>query len=256
MKMRMKSLKQVLMVALLGGVVVSCSDVEDDGYSLDKFWVDVATVENPEKKNVFFLELDDTTLLWTAASAFHNYIPKDGQRVIANYTLLADKRPTGMYDYDVRLNDVYEVLTKPIFNITPATQDSIGNDSIDVTDSWIGSKYLNIEFAYLGYDKMHFINLVKDDSKTYTDGKVHLEFRHNPQHDSPMFRRYGLVSFEISSHIDPARESVPLVIHVNKPNQAADQLIELTFSYKNQQPASVRSASDLKLSNYQLSSFK
>lgn len=256
MKTNMKTLRQVLMVALMGGVLASCSDFEDDGYSLDKFWVDIATVDNPETKNVFFLELDDSTLLWTAASAFHNYTPKDGQRVIANYTILADKRPTGLYDYDVRLNDVYEVLTKPIFNITPATQDSIGNDSIEITDKWIGSKYLNIEFAYFGYDKMHFINLVKDNSKTYTDGKVHLEFRHNSRGDAEMYRRYGVVSFDISSLIDPTRESVPLVIHVNKPNQAAEQLIELTFRYKNQQPAQVRQVSDTKMSNYQMATFK
>jgi len=254
MKMNMKTLKQVLMVTLMGGLLASCSDFEDDGYSLDKFWVDIATVENPDSNNVFFLELDDSTLMWTAASAFHNYTPKDGQRVIANYTILADKRPTGLYDYDVRLNDVYEVLTKPIFNITPATQDSIGNDSVEVTDTWIGSKYLNVEFAFYGNDKMHFINLVKDNSKSYNDGKVHLGFRHNSRGDAERYRRYGIVSFDISSLIDPARESVPLVIHVNKPNQAAEQLIELTFRYKNQQPASVRAVSDLEMSRYQSSS--
>lgn len=255
MNIRMKTLKQVLMVTLLGGVLTACSSFEDDGYSLDKFWVDIATVANPDQKNVFFLQLDDSTLMWTAASAIHNYKPKDGQRVIANYTLLADKRPTGMYDYDIRLNDVYEVLTKPIFNITPTTQDSIGNDSVEITDSWIGSKYLNIEFAYYGYDKMHYINLVRDQSKTYSDGKVHLEFRHNSRGDAERYRRYGIVSFDISSLIDPARESVPLVIHVNKPHQAAEQLIELTFRYKNQQAAAARSVTDEKMHNYQLSEF-
>lgn len=253
--MRMKTLKQVLMLTLAGALFVACSSEADDDFSLDKFWVDIATVDNPDQKNVFFLELDDSTLMWTAASAIHNYKPADGQRVIANYTLLADKRPTGMYDYDIRLNDVYEVLTKPIFNITPATQDSIGNDSIEITDSWIGSKYLNIEFAYYAYDKMHFINLVKDNSKTYTDGKVHLEFRHNSRGDAERYRRYGIVSFDISSLIDPARELVPLVIHVNKPNQAAEQLIEINFRYKNQQAASVRSVTDQKVHNYQLSEF-
>jgi len=44
------------------------------------------------------------------------------------------------------------------------------------------------------------------------------------------------------------------VIHVNKPNQAAEQLIELTFRYKNQQPASVRAVSDMEMSRYQSSS--
>lgn len=253
--MDMKILKQLAIVTLMGMFVTACSsDIEDDGFSPDKFWVDIATVNNPDDKNVFFVELDDTTLLWTAASAFHNYKPADGQRIIANYTLLADKRATGMYDFDIRLNDVFEVLTKPIFSITPAKQDSIGNDSIEVTDIWIGSKYLNVEFAYFGYDKLHFINLVKDDAKTYTDGKVHLEFRHNANNDTPIYRRYGIVSFDISSLINVSVDSVPLVIHVNKPLQAQEQLIPLTFRYKSQQPAPAHSFSESRISNYRQNS--
>lgn len=247
----MKTFKQFAILVSLVGVFTACSEMSDDELSLDKYWVDIATVKNPELKNVFFLQLDDSTLLWTAASAFHNYKPTDGQRVIANYTLLSDKRPTGMYSYDVRLNDVYEVLTKPLFNITPATQDSIGNDPVEVTNIWIGSKYLNVEFAFYGNDKIHFINLVKDDSKTYTDGKVHLEFRHNDRDDAPMYRRHGIVSFDISSLINPQVESVPLVIHVNKPNQVEEQQIQITFRYKSQSGASAPRLSTERIFDYQ-----
>jgi len=249
--MCMKTLKQVAIVVLMGMLVTACSDSQDSDYSLDKFWVSIATVKNPDAKNVFFLQLDDSTMMWTAASAFHNYKPADGQRVIANYTILADKRPTGMYGYDIRLNDVYEVLTKPIFNITPAKQDSIGNDPIDVTNLWIGSKYLNVEFSFFGNDKTHFINLVKDDSKTYTDGKVHLEFRHNARGDSPMYRRYGVVSFDISSLMVPGTDSIPLVIHVKKPNMAEDQLIPVTFRYKPQSASAAIKLSESRLWEYQ-----
>jgi len=247
----MKTFKQFAILVSLVGVFTACSDMNDDELSLDKYWVDIATVKNPELKNVFFLQLDDSTLLWTAASAFHNYKPTDGQRVIANYTLLSDKRPTGMYSYDVRLNDVYEVLTKPLFNITPATQDSIGNDPVEVTNIWIGSKYLNVEFAFYGNDKIHFINLVKDDSKTYTDGKVHLEFRHNARGDAEMYRRHGIVSFDISSLINPQVESVPLVIHVKKPNQQELQQIQITFRYKSQNPATAPRLSVDRIFDYQ-----
>jgi hypothetical protein len=236
--MDMKILKQLTMVTLAVVLLTACS-AKDDEFSLDKFRVSIATVNNPNEKNVFFLQLDDSTLLWTAATAFHNYAPKNGQRVIANYTLLADKRPTGMYDYDVRLNDVYEVLTKPIFNITPATQDSIGNNPIEVTNAWIGSHFLNVEFAFFGFDRVHYINLVKDDAKSYDDGKIHLEFRHNARGDSPMYRRYGIVSFDISSLIDPTVTEIPLVMHVNKPNQTEDQLINFTFRYNAQSGAGI-----------------
>lgn len=251
--MRMKTLKHFAIVLFSVVMVTACSNDmdEDSDFSLDKYWVNIATVKNPELKNVFFLQLDDSTLLWTAASAFHNYKPTDGQRVIANYSLLADKRPTGMYSFDVRLNDVYEVLTKPIFNITPATEDSIGNDPVEVTNIWVGSKFLNVEFAYYGYDKIHFINMVKDDSKTYTDGKVHLEFRHNARGDANMYRRHGIVSFDISSLINTQVDSVPLVIHVKKPNQTELQQIPVTFRYKSQAVASAPRLSTERIHDYQ-----
>lgn len=249
----MKSFNKTAIVILMGVLVTACSDFDDVETPLDNFKVNLATVGNPDEKNVFFLNLDDSTMLWTAASAFHNYKPKDGQRVLANYTILDDKRPTGLYDYDVRLNDVYEVLTKPIFNITPATQDSIGNDPIQVTEIWIGSKYLNVEFVYYAFNKAHFINLVKDDSKTYDDGKIHLEFRHNAMGDFEQDRRYGLASFDISSLMSTTTNTVPLVIHVNKPNQVEDELHNLTFNYNIPVPveASVHHFTPERIKEYQ-----
>ncbi len=211
-------------------VLLMSGCIDDDKYA-GKHRVSIATVENADSTNVFFLRLDNDTLLWTAESNFNNYKPKTGQRVIANYTLLSDKRATGLYDYDVKLNDVYEVLTKGIFQITPDKQDSIGHDSIYVSEMWIGSKYLNIEFLYQGYNKTHFINLVADTAKTYDDEKIHLEFRHNANNDYPMYNRWGIVSFDISSIQSTTVDSVNLVIHVNAPNQAAEELHELTYYY-------------------------
>lgn len=227
----MKPLRFLFIIAVLSLYLTSC--FEDEGYSLDKFWVDIATVDNPEGDDAFFLKLDDSTLLWTAATSMPDYKPKDGQRVIANYTILADKRKTGMYDYDVKLNDVYEVLTKGIFQITPQKQDSIGNDSVQISDIWIGSKYLNVEFVYQGYNAIHYINLVSDVSKTYTDGKVHLEFRHNNRDDYAMYNYWGLVSFDISSIQDSQKDSVQLVIHANLPDRIEEKQYELTYHYKN-----------------------
>lgn len=225
----MRTLKKFMILLLPVVLLTSCFN--DDGYSLDNYQVDIATVENPDSNNVFFLRLDDNILLWTAATNFPAYKPADGQRVVANYSVLWDKRETGLYDYDVKLNDLYVVLTKGVFNITPETQDSIGNDSIVVNEMWVGSKYLNVDFSYPGYSKTHYINLVYDQNKTYTDGKVHLEFRHNSNEDRAVYNRWGLVSFDISSLQDNARDSIEMVIHVNVPDKAEDKLYELTYHY-------------------------
>lgn len=207
----------------------ACND--DEGYSLDKFYVEMATVVNPNLNTAFFLQLDDNVLLWTAASNYYNYIPKDGQRIIANYTLLWDKTETGKYDFDVKLNSAYNVLTKGIFDVTPNTNDSIGNDSIVIDQMWIGSDYLNVEFIYPGYSKVHYINLVNDASKFYNDGKLHLEFRHNANGDSPIYSKKGIVSFNLKAIKDTLTSNErELAIHVNIPNQTTDKVYSLKYT--------------------------
>lgn len=169
--------------------------------------------------------------MWVTSSNIPGYKPAGGQRIVANYSILADTRQTGLYDYEVRLNDVYDVLTKGIFPITPETQDSIGDDPIHIRDLWVGSKYLNFEFIYQGFNKTHYINLVYDSLKTYTDNKIHLEFRHNANDDLAVNNLWGVASFDLSSLEDPELDSIQLVIHVNLPNQTEVKLYERTYHY-------------------------
>ncbi len=219
--------KYALIFLLPAFALMSCSD--DDGYSLDKFWVSMATVENPNNENAFYLRLDNNDLLWTAASNFINYRPQNGQRIIADYTILNDKPAGSPYQHDVKLNDAYNVLTKSIYNITPATQDSIGNDPIGINDMWVGGDFLNVEFYYGGYNKRHFINLVKDNSKEYNDNRVHLELRHNSYGDANTYRFKGIASFSLTSLvIQPAATSnrIDLTIHVKEQDGS-----EKTYDY-------------------------
>lgn len=222
-------LKKMVIVTLIAILFTACND--DEGHSLDTYYVEMATVINPNLNSTFFLQLDDNSLLWTVASNYYNYRPKDGQRIISNYTILWDKTATGKYDYDIKLNSAYNVLTKGIFNITTNTQDSIGNDSVYIDQMWIGSDYLNVEFLYPGYNKTHFISLVKDNSKLYSDGKLHLEFRHNANGDAPIYNKSGIVSFNLKAIKDTlSTNDINLAIHVNIPNQAADKVYLLKYT--------------------------
>ena len=210
---------------------MACEDHQNNN-DLNNYELDIATVQNPYNETSFFFRLDNNKRMWVDESNFSGYAPKDGQRIVANYTLLADKRATHLYDYDVRLNDVYEVLTKGIFNVSKATQDSIGNDSISIDDMWIGSDYMNVQFSYPGYNKTHFINLVNDTSKIFSDGKIHLYFRHNSNADSPVYLRSGIVSFNIKSLQTGASGTLlNLVIHVNIPNQAAEKTYDIPYDF-------------------------
>jgi len=228
----MKAILKGIILSLIVPLFVACDFDHDDDYVVQNYYVDIATVKNPDSLSTFFFRLDNDKLMWTATTNYYNYRPKDGQRIVAYYSILSDKRATGLYDYDVRLNNAYTVLTKGIFKISPSTQDSIGNDSISISEIWMGSDYLNVEFRYIGYNQIHYINLVSDASKIYTDGKVHLEFRHNANGDTPNYYRQGIVSFDLKSlQAATSNKTLNLVIHVNVPNQVEEKTYSLTYSF-------------------------
>lgn len=228
----------LIFLALPFLALTSCND--NDGYSLNKFWIGMATVENTANSNAFFLRSDNNNLLWVGATGIPGYRPRTGQRVIANYTILSDGN--GNYQHDVRLNNAYNVLTKEIFNVTPATQDSIGNDPIGINDMWIGGNYLNVEFFYGGQNRRHFINLVSDASKAYNDGRIHLEFRHNAYDDPATYRFNGIASFHLAPLlISPANTpaaALGLTIHVLELN-GSEKTYNFTYT-PNQTSASTK----------------
>lgn len=228
----MKTGKTFLGIILLGSLFfTSCND--DDGYSLGKFWISTATAENPDNSSYFFFDVDSGERMWLAATGLPGYRPKDGQRIIANYTILSDRQGVG-YDHDVRLNNVYEILTKDIIAITAENNDSIGNDAIKVEDIWIANNYLNVEFVFGALDRVHYINLSRDAAKNYGDGKIHLEFRHNANGDSPMYNKWGMASFNLEPLQSEGSESLTLVIHTNEYGGSGEKVYELTYNFDNQ----------------------
>ena len=212
-------------------LIMSCSDEVN---SYENNHISIATVENPTLSSAFDFRLDNGDLMYTNTAGLLNYKPKDGQRIIANYSFIETTAgASSAIKKNVKLNDVYEILTKGIFNIKPAQQDSIGNDQIEIKSIWVGSDYLNVEFVYLGLSKMHYISLISDDTKTYTDGKVHLEFRHNANGDYPSSSKWGLASFDLKTlkaNHNPT-DSVKLIIHTKEYGNAVDKTYPLTYKF-------------------------
>lgn len=219
-------MKRLFLIALIFPFIIACNNHNDDN---ENILTDIATVENPDQATKFGLLLDDSTCLWVASSEVPYYRPKDGQRIIVNYTKLSENRDT-KYQNNILINDVYEVLTKEIFNISPATQDSIGNNNISIKNMWIGGNFLNVEFVYPGYSTVHYINLVADTSKTYTDGKLHLEFRHNANNDYPEFNKWGIVSFNLKPLQANNEDSIQMVIHT-KEFYYGDETYNMTYKF-------------------------
>ena len=230
----MKPHSKYLLLIILMPFLAACDNFFGDNSNNDNnnYRVNLVTVKNPNLSSKFSFVLDNNLLYQVTQTADSTFKPKDGQRIIASYNILSMAKADTTSNRSVQLLDASLVLTKNIFNLTTATADSIGHDSITIRDMWIGNDYLNIEFAYLGNNKIHFINLVSDPTKVYTDGKVHLEFRHNGNSDLPTYYLKGLVSFNLKSlQAGITAKTLNLVIHVKVPNQSVEKTYEIAYTF-------------------------
>ncbi|NMB49942.1 MAG: hypothetical protein GX997_05730 [Bacteroidales bacterium] len=210
----------------------SCDDSNSGNYLFD-----IATVEVQDDET-FVLRLDDGTRLWPLATDVR-YVGKNGQRVFVNYTVLSEKENN--YNYSIKINDIWDILTKSPILLTAENADSIGNDPVKINSIWVGSDFLNVDFFFnYGGVKPHAINLVKNTLVAPPDdGKIHLEFRHN-SYQSLNTRLYeGLVCFDLRSLRVPTVDSVLLTIKVK--DWEREKTFNLVYRYNDTAPKSAKS---------------
>ena len=218
-KFSMKKVKYnfILLLGLFLTInLTSCSD--DDGYNLNDFVLSLATV-NPidVEKGTYSLILDDGTTLWPTASNVL-YRPKYGQRVLVSYTILSDQ--IGEYDHYIRVNNIYDILTKKVVDLTAENEKEIGNDPIKLLSMWVGDDYLNIHFGVNvgGGQAKHAINLVQNklsvDVQNTSDNEITLEFRHNANGDPENYGEKSFVAFDLRPFKKEGKDSVTFVIKV------------------------------------------
>lgn len=193
------SISTLMMSALLALGFTSCAD--DDGYSLDEYWVSMATI-NKTGNNTYDFTLDSGEKLWVTAPAGLD-LNLANERAIINYTILSDAQ--NGYDHYVKLNGLSEVLTKDIIYIASddtIKQDSIGHSPVKIYSVWRGGDYLNISFGFnAGGVETHMINLVSAESDLSKDEDiVKLEFRHNQKSDPEYYPAKSYVSFSLAPY--------------------------------------------------------
>ncbi|NQU87245.1 MAG: hypothetical protein HQ541_15940 [Mariniphaga sp.] len=188
-----------IIAAILGIALISCN-VDEGGYSITNMWVSFGIFQEDENANLgYSIKLDNNDLIIPMSSDIYLGQYDDSSRVIVNYTVLGDISDTLDYNqYYVKINSMRDILKKGILDITPAIEDSIGNDPIIVKDAWLSGNLLTFELKYWGDHKVHYINLIKQPGELLLDNEpIALELRHNDNGDSHHLPYVAYVSFDL-----------------------------------------------------------
>lgn len=211
-------MKKIVSGILIGFLFVFAGCNDDDGYSLDDMWVGFGIFQGDESSS-YQIVMDNKDILIPVAS---NYPPgwqeelDNGERVYVNYTIL-DEVLNGageVESYYIKVNSIKEVLMKGIMDITPAIEDSIGNDPIIVDNYWMTDSLLNFKLKYLGSNEIHFLNLVKQPGDVLEENQpIELELRHNANEAEEVIPYYSaFVSFSLNSLRIEGLDSVQFVV--------------------------------------------
>lgn len=206
-------------------IFASCSNDNED--SLDQFTVSLATV-NPisDKKDSYYLTLDDGSTIWPSMSSI-SYSAKANQRVIINYTPLANESMG--YDHSVKINSLQEILTAQIISINNDNAEIIGDEPIKILDLWIGDNYLNIHFMInVGGNKSHLINLIKINE---SEGSIEMELRHNINGDEPKYSIKNYAAFDLKPLQKEGLEIIKLIVKAKDYNNTVKEHT-VVYNYK------------------------
>jgi len=209
----MKRIILFLMLGVIFSFFTGC-DLDKDNNSINNAWVGFGLIHKDTTNESFTINLDNDAVLYPATNSVAWSEVIDNERVLANFTILGNKANTDNKEqYYVKINSLRKILYKGILDITPAIEDSIGNDPIKVKDNWIINNMLNFELQYPGGVKIHFINLVKQPGVLNIDnGPVVLELRHNSNSDPEQYPLSAIVTFDLSSLKIQGKTSTPFKI--------------------------------------------
>lgn len=202
----------IVLILLIG--FASCNKNDDNLYSLGKIWITMGLIDTVETGAYDFIIKCDNgdTLLPISISAL-NFVPRNKQRVIINYTILGDVTNSEKSFY-VKINDLNNVLFKDIVAISDQNTDSLGVDPVNITDIWMASNMLNVEFMYYGYQTTHTINMgYKTTTEGTIDQPVELEFRHNANNDDLAYYLKGIVTFKLDKIIESKNDTINFIVN-------------------------------------------
>lgn len=246
----MKKLNLFAVTMMLSVVPFLQSCLNDDDTVYSDFTI--ATLKQINDGDDYYFGLDSGRKMYPGDDSAISHFPiVDGKRVFVWFHQLEEQ--VQGYDYNIQVVRLDSILTKDIIPLTVETADSIGDDRINMTNSWVAQGYLTMEFQYYGTqnpNKKHMLNLVYDVDKDLIDeeGYINLEFRHNAYEDNGGALGEGIVSFKLDKIATEMETAKGLKIRVNS---LYDNVIYKTINFKKLlQNSQTPTEKQLKLMNY------
>lgn len=207
-----------MLACVMAPALQSCLS-DNDPYPSTYFTI--GTLNIIEDREYDFI-LDDGDKMYPGdTSGIKNYTLEDQQRVFIHFLPLEEDMPG--YEYNVRLLQLQNILTKDIITLTDDNAAEVGNDRINATKLWISGDYLNIEYQFFHSDneeKKHLLNLVINETSEASateeeEEYIKLEFRHNAHNDEQRKTGWGIVSFRLDKIAGEMEGKKGLKIYVN-----------------------------------------
>ena len=210
----MKRLIELTFLFLFVFSFTAC-DFDDDGYSLNNYWIDFGLIRSDANGDNFKINMDQGYAI-IPVNMHDIDLEKytDDVRVLVNYTIVGDKSiGDDESEYYAKINLLRTILYKEVLDITPEIEDSIGNDPINVKEVWTKDHMLNFELHYFGADKVHYINLIKQPGAIdESDLPLELELRHNDNGDLKTYRMSAYVTIDLRSLQLADRDSINYIV--------------------------------------------
>lgn len=219
----MKRTGILLFIVAMLVLAVSC-DKEDD--KTIYYSIGVISI----KTDSTIIETDAGERLWIRNPVNIGTAIKDNDRITFNFSTVDGTLPTNI-DYIIEITSIQKILLKPITILTPALEDSVGNDPLQINSVWLSKDFLNLDFGFY-YDgtTRHYIHLIRAEGEVPTD-TVDLEIRHNANNDNGKDGNYGFVSFNLASLQNNIADSVKIRVKAKEYNSRTYEKI-FTYKYK------------------------
>ena len=196
---------------LIAPLLQSCNDD-----NVDSVYQAISTIRVINESEYFFIS--DSDSLYPKETMAPAYKAKDGQRAIVQFSFIDSS--TSIYDADIKVLAIENILTKSVTELTEENKDEIGHDSVvPYYISLSKDGFLNIGSYIPIAQDIVLLSLVKNTLIEAVDEEyIYLEFRIN-DHNAPKISQLGrsFVSYKLGIY-NPSEtgKSIKLKVMTNE----------------------------------------